>query len=781
MWWTVTLSVLVVGVLDAPARPLELAVDGRAGALIVVDDNAVDVDLAAASDLQAIVRDLAGARLVVVPAAAEAAQPQRLVRVFVGELARRDLGDEVEAPGMDGTVLWSRGSALFVFGEGRRGTLYAVTALAERLGVQFLAPDETVVRRRRRLIVPPLRERHTPTFSYREILSRDVIAPHSPFALRRRLNGHHQGIPDAQGGVEAILGYTHTFDKLLPSSRYFAEHPAWYAEIAGRRTPGQLCLQDEGARSALIAEATRWLRDHPDARVISISQNDGHPPCACARCTARVSALGSSTDHLLAFVNDVAAALAAVRPGIVVETLAYRHTTSPPTTVRPADNVLVRLSTIDVDFGRPLVGPGNTDFTTQLAGWRAVAPRLHVWHYVVNFGDFLAPWGNLHRIAPDLRALADAGVTGVLAQGDIWNEAHSFQALRTWLTSAALWDPTRDVEADVDTFLAGYYGPAAAPIRRLLRALQPEGGVELRFGRGAATSTPAFFQAAWPALAEARRRTRSRSGEAPSRFARRVEVEALAVEMAWLRAPLRVRRAVRASLPARLVLESDEVLIERAVAAGGLTDPAAPGFGANRFVREGDPLTRDALRSATLPAAPTTIAWPDDDVVGPRVDLSVERAVIGAGAQIVKDPESPAGRSACIEGDTTSWALQFHPEPGELDGFEEAGVVARLRCLGCEPGASFQWGTWAPTGARRLERQFERVELAVEPTDSEGGEAAIDAGVVADVVPLPSSAWRTYRLPSRQLVSGSYIFVVPGLAVGQLCVDRISLVVVVQP
>jgi len=759
------LVAVVVG--TTPAIPIEIVRDGNPRAVIVLDADAPATDLTAATDLQGIVRKLAGARLDI--RAGPVARRAGLARIFVGAAARRRLGDEVALPGIDGTVLWSKRSDLYVYGEGQRGTLYAVTALAEHLGVMFLAPDETVVVRRRHLIVPPLRERYTPVFSYREILSRDVIDGHMDFALRRRLNGHHQGIPAALGGVEEILGYTHTFDQLLPSSVHFADHPGWYAEVAGRRVPGQLCLEDEGARLALITEATSWLHKHPDARVISISQNDGPPPCECARCAARVQALGSPTDHLLAFVNDVARALAIVRPGIVVETLAYRHTTSPPRTVRPADNVLIRLSAIDVDFGRPLLGTGNVAFTAQLAGWRATTARLHVWHYVVNFGDFLEPWGNLHLLAPDLRALATAGVTGVVAQGDYWNETGSFQALRTWLTSAALWNPTLPAEYHVDAFLGGYYGPAAAPMKRLLRALQPDGGVELRFGPGVATSTTAFFEAALPALAEARRLTGT-----GTRFARRVEVEKLAVEMAWLRAPLSVRRAVRVALPVGEI-DADEVLIDRAVAVGDATDVATPGFGANRFVREGVPLTRAALRDAALPPPPTTVLWPADDLTGRRSDLPVVRAVTGMGARVVDDPESPASVSACIDGGTTAWALQFQPGPVELDGFEVAGVAARVRCLSCAPGASFQWGTWAPTGKQLLERQVQLVD--VEPTTTAPGNTDAGATAATPAAPAsPTTAWRTYQLPPRAFVPGSIIFLVPGTAVGRLCVDRVSLI-----
>ena len=40
-----------------------------------------------------------------------------------------------------------------------------------------------------------------------------------------------------------------TFDKLLPASSYFAQHPEWYAERNGKRVnSGELCLEQSRSR-----------------------------------------------------------------------------------------------------------------------------------------------------------------------------------------------------------------------------------------------------------------------------------------------------------------------------------------------------------------------------------------------------------------------------------------------------------------------------------------------------------------------------------------------------
>lgn len=40
--------------------------------------------------------------------------------------------------------------------------------------------------------------------------------------------------------------------------------------------------------------------------------------------------------------------------------------------------------------------------------------------------------------------------------------------LKAWLLARLQWDPEADVEAEIDDFLAGYYGPAAKPLRRYI-------------------------------------------------------------------------------------------------------------------------------------------------------------------------------------------------------------------------------------------------------------------------------------------------------------------------
>ena len=96
--------------------------------------------------------------------------------------------------------------------------------------------------------------------------------------------------------------FVHTFFPLLPPEKYFDEHPEWYSEIDGKRKHehAQLCLTNDEMRKELTRNALAVLRNDPGAGVISISQNDWHGRCQCAKCRAVEEEEGAPSGLLLA-------------------------------------------------------------------------------------------------------------------------------------------------------------------------------------------------------------------------------------------------------------------------------------------------------------------------------------------------------------------------------------------------------------------------------------------------------------------------------------------------
>ncbi len=372
----------------------------------------------------------------------------------------------------DEIVLKTVEDDLILTGGGPRGVLYAVYELLEKTGgVRWWTSSETDIPQRQSLDFGAIDLRYAPAIVNRESFYNDVIV-NPEFASHLRCNGHFEQLGPQFGGHYEIIGFCHTFDQLIPAAEYFEAHPEWFSLRDGRRVggqfEGQLCPMNPELRALLIDKALQWLRQHPDPRVISITQNDNRNYCQCPECAALTEAEGSAIAPLLLLVNQAADAIAAEFPEVKIETLAYQYTRKAPKTMVPRDNVIIRLCSIECDFSKPLDSEANAAFRDDVLAWAKLAPELAIWNYVTNFTNYLLPHPNLTSLGADIRFFAANRVTALFEQGDFQSGgvAGDFVAMRAWVLAKLMWDPALDQEALIDEFLTGYYGEVNAPVLR---------------------------------------------------------------------------------------------------------------------------------------------------------------------------------------------------------------------------------------------------------------------------------------------------------------------------
>jgi hypothetical protein len=159
-------------------------------------------------------------------------------------------------------------------------------------------------------------------------------------------------------------------------------------------------------------------------------------------------------------LNKVAEAVEKEFPDVLVESLAYQYTRKPPKTIKPRDNVLIRLCTIECSYIQPLDGEQNRKFAADMEGWSKLAKYLFIWDYTTNYNDYLGPHPNLRVLAPNVRYFIKHGAIGLFEEG----EGDDFCELKNWLLMRVMWEPNLDAEKLIDEFLRGYYGEAVAPL-----------------------------------------------------------------------------------------------------------------------------------------------------------------------------------------------------------------------------------------------------------------------------------------------------------------------------
>jgi hypothetical protein len=450
-------SVLVVG---ENAQP---------GAAIYTQTGATATELFAARELVDYLQQITGATFEIRQAGAEL--PDKAIVIGPGPAAEQYFrGIAWDRLGEEEIILRTSRHRLLLAGGRSRGTLYAVYRfLHAQCGVSWWTPWATEVPKQTRIAIPPLKLQVTPAFEYREALWNHALD--GLWAARNQCNGNSARLTDELGGHITYKGFAHTLYLLIPPKTYFAAHPEWYALVNGVRSPtnSQFCLTNPQLLEEVNKRVIESLGTSPNARILSVSQNDNTRNCQCTNCLAMDAATGGPAGTMLTFVNAVARRVQPVNPKIAIDTLAYQYTRHAPKNVRPESNVIVRLCSIESTFAVPMSQWSNSAFGSDLDDWSKISKRLYVWNYDTDFGRYLQPHPNYFVIGPNLDFYHTHNVKGFMAEGSYQSNGGEMAELKAWITAQLLWNPHQNDRALIWEFLCGYYGKAAAvPIEQYL-------------------------------------------------------------------------------------------------------------------------------------------------------------------------------------------------------------------------------------------------------------------------------------------------------------------------
>lgn len=454
--------------------PAAVAEDARR--VVVVAADAAPAEKHAAEELRDALAEATGVRPEIVaeaPAGAPAIAIGKASGLETGGLGAEDFTIRVA----DGRVAIAGGSP--------RGTLYgAYSFLEDEYGVRYLAADCTSIPRAEPSRALADGERtFRPRFAWRYSYYR-ANSDHPELAARLRNNAvvDDPGL----GGRSAWSLISHTVANWIPVARLGKEHPEFFSLVDGRRRADmqddhfdrggtQPCFSNPEVKRRIIEGVLAELerKDQTDG-VISISQNDNMQYCRCPDCAAIDGREGTQMGSLLALLNEAGEAVAKVRPGVCVGTLAYQHTRKPPKAMKPGPNVAIQLCSIEACQVHALDDPSceqNRAFCSDLDGWCRISDRVYVWNYNVDFTSYNLPCPNIEIIGANVKYLARNGVRGVFMQASGDGRNTELGELRNHLITRMLWDPSLDSAKVVDEFIGRYYGAAADDVRAYVRLI----------------------------------------------------------------------------------------------------------------------------------------------------------------------------------------------------------------------------------------------------------------------------------------------------------------------
>ena len=419
--------------------------------------------------------------------AASTAMPAGMNEILVGTIA----GLDVSELGMDGYIIKEDGGNIRIAGGEPRGTLYGVYRfLYKYFDCRWFSDDLIVIPEGPAALAPIDEERFVPIFDHRE---QDWLgSPDHTFSVAHGLNGTRiRSLPAQMGGNYGYNGHSgHTMVvQFVHANKFFADHPEWYAwrEDQKKHVPSQLCLTNPEVLAQMIVEV-RYQLDHGNGqRIVPVTHHDNLDYCQCGPCKAIDEAEGSHMGTMLHFVNAVADAIAESHPWAFIDTFAYQYTRTPTKHVRPRDNVIIRLCSIECCFAHTLDDPDcpeNAAFARDIKFWSGVSKQLYIWDYTTNFMHFNCLYPNLQVLQKNMQFFAENKVKGVYEEGNYNREGDSeFQRLRSYLLSRLLFDPYIDYYAEMDEFLKAYYGGGWQYIREFIDLVSEDAGKKDWLGR----------------------------------------------------------------------------------------------------------------------------------------------------------------------------------------------------------------------------------------------------------------------------------------------------------
>lgn len=418
---------------------IEIVSDGKSDYQIVVQSS----DRKAAEILQEYIEKLSNAKLPIVNTnEVNESKP----KFYVGESKERKASEQE-------IRIRTEASDFYITGSSPKYTEYAVYEFLERFfNCRWYAPKVEEIPKYSVLAVRQLDYSFVPEVSTRTVHSRLFYDNHN-FADKHRVS--YEGFPHYVPGAGV-----HTFHKFLPEEKFYASNPEYYALRGNKRLPTQLCLTNDTVLQIVKDSVAAMFKRHPEASVISVSQDDNQQYCQCSNCAQVDAEEGSPSGTMIRFVNKVAAEF----PDRTISTLAYQYTRKPCKT-KPADNVLITLCSIECDRSDP-IEKNCTDFAEDLKGWGKLTKNIRIWDYTTQFTNFLAPFPNLHTLQPNLKLFRDNNAKWVFEQHS--RHPSELFELRSYITAKLLWNPDLDFDSLLTDFTNGYYKEAGVYVKKYI-------------------------------------------------------------------------------------------------------------------------------------------------------------------------------------------------------------------------------------------------------------------------------------------------------------------------
>ena len=254
------------------------------------------------------------------------------------------------------------------------------------------------------------------------------------------------------------------------------------------------CPSNPAVIDIVAKKVNAFFAGNPDAPVCSLDPNDYAPMCLCDRCLALDKQYGQTSedgtdvsDRMLHFTNEIYQRLDPKYQDKYLGILIYGYQMELPKGTKPHAHHAGMICNFPprYDFSRPWNDPTsevNRHFYNLVKGWGGMLAQFGYYDYYDHYW-YYGPWGVINKMREDLPAFRELGGTFLMLEADA---NFGIQGLNNYISARLEWDLDADVDLLMDDYFRGYYGPAAAVMRRFFLASERYFALE-RPGKGTET------------------------------------------------------------------------------------------------------------------------------------------------------------------------------------------------------------------------------------------------------------------------------------------------------
>ena len=365
----------------------------------------------------------------------------------------------------------SYSSTLDIWEQDERGSLNAVYAFVQELGVRWYLPGELgeIVPPKATIALPRVDRTVRPDFALRYpyiYFNRFGMEKRDETLWQLRL-GFNQA-PELIGPGELAHGTALVIER----DEVKKAHPEYYALVGGKRQNGndfKPCLSSEG----LFQENVKFVRavlDIFDAPMVSVMPTDGFGAiCECDLCKGKASPErgwdGLFSDYVWGYVNRVAQEVYKTHPDKKIVGMAYSTYLLPPTNIdKLSPNLVVCMEQRRAALSDPT---RLRKYTELRKAWLDKMPEGHkefigydYYRHGINSPGM--PVFFPHTIAQDLRSLKGISVGDFI---EVYRDKQGIGTLAVdhlnlYVTAQCWWDANLDIDALLEEYYTLFYGPA---------------------------------------------------------------------------------------------------------------------------------------------------------------------------------------------------------------------------------------------------------------------------------------------------------------------------------